>query len=96
MKKNNTYEISIYAIQDIDTIGDYEEREALEEEINEEIESIQSSIEKWCKYNCSSFDTLEKHRCIVSTSKEYELIETLNKLEESLEEASISYDIIEE
>lgn len=99
-KYGNTYTISINANQDIDLIEDEEEREELEEVIEDEITEVQEQIENWCKEYKSDYDLLQNHRCIVTTHGLYEdeiFPGTLKAIEDNLlNETYITYDIVED
>lgn len=96
----NKFVICINANIDIDTIEDLEERENLEETIDEEITEGQSQIEYWCDDNECDYDLFENHRCIVTTNSIYayeELPRVLRSIEyNTLDETYITYDEIEE
>lgn len=99
-KYGNTYTISINANQDIDLIEDEEEREELEEVIENEVIEVQEQIELWCKEYKADYDLLENHRCIVTTHCLYtdEIFPgTLKAIEDNLlNETYINFDIVEE
>lgn len=98
-KFGNTYSIYINAIQDIDILENEEEREALEEIIDDEITEAQEQIELWCNEYKSDYDLIENHRCIVETHGLYEdeiLQKTLKAIEDNLlKETYISFEVIE-
>lgn len=99
-KYGNTYIISINANQDINLIEDEEEREELEEVIEDEITEVQEQIENWCNEYKSDYDLLQNHRCIVTTHGLYEdeiFPGTLKAIEDNLlNETYINFDIVEE
>lgn len=99
-KYGNTYTISINSNQDIDLIEDEEEREELEEVIENEVIEVQEQIELWCKEYKADYDLLENHRCIVTTHCLYtdEIFPgTLKAIEDNLlNETYINFDIVEE
>lgn len=99
-KYGNTYTISINSNQDIDLIEDEEEREELEEVIENEVIEVQEQIELWCKEYKADYDLLENHRCIVTTHCLYTdeiLPGTLKAIEDNLlNETYINFDIVEE
>lgn len=99
-KYGNTYTISINANQDVDLIENEEEREELEEVIEDEVTEVQEQIELWCKEYKADYDLLENHRCIVTTHCLYtdEIFPgTLKAIEDNLlNETYINFDIVEE
>ena len=96
LENNKKYTVDIYPIQDVDTLESLEEREELQETINDEIENALSLIENWCKKNKVDFDLIDNHRCSVETKNLFEsenLISVLNNIEETkLEETYINFE----
>ena len=101
MEKNvNTYIIKVNPHQDIDILDSIEEREELEEIIDEEIMEAQEQIELWCNEYKADYNLIENHRCIVTVYSLYTneiLPGTLKAIEDNLlEETYITFEIEEE
>lgn len=88
LENNKKYTVDIYPIQDVDTLESLEEREELQETINDEIENALALIENWCKKNKVDFDLIDNHRCSIETKN---LLESqgLNKLLKSIEKTEL-------
>lgn len=95
----NIYQVSIHSNQDINIL-EMDEREELEEQIDEEIIEAQEQIELWCDEYKADYELFENHRCIVTIHSLYAneiFTGTLKAIEDNLlEETYITYEEIEE
>lgn len=89
LENNKKYTVDISPIQDVDILDSLEEREELQEIINDEIENALSLIENWCKKNKVDFDLIDNHRCSIETKNSLESQE-LNKLLNSIEKTELN------
>lgn len=98
-KYTTTYEIRVQSNTDISLIEDYEEREELEEIVDNEIAEAQEQIELWANEYKADYELIENHRCILKVEGIYAnsiLPGTIKAIEnEYLDETYISVDIIE-
>ncbi|WP_290063494.1 hypothetical protein [Paraclostridium bifermentans] len=98
LENNKKYTVDISPIQDVDILDTIEEREELQEIINDEIENALSLIENWCKKNKVDFDLIDNHRCSVETKnllESQELNKLLNSIEKTeLDETDLNFECI--
>lgn len=98
LENNKKYTVDISPIQDVDILDSLEEREELQEIINDEIENALSLIENWCKKNKVDFDLIDNHRCSIETKnllESQELNKLLNSIEKTeLDETDLNFECI--
>lgn len=98
LENNKKYTVDISPIQDVDILDSLEEREELQEIINDEIENALSLIENWCKKNKVDFDLIDNHRCSIEIKnllESQELNKLLNRIEKTeLNETDLNFECI--